>query len=394
MSKLIDKTKYHCQMFSISTGIKVRYIPYDDDVDICDVCKKLGLSGCPSLASKSVAVSNKLRSGYCFMCPLGFAIFCSPVRNKDGLAGGYFSSPLLLDDLSSYADDICLHNSGVNFKKLERILTSLHTISSERLRYLSELLYQITSDFDAENAVADYLSKEKSKFEREINEEIQLLKMGEETVDNKLFAEVENELIEAITSKDYIKSRHTLNKLLGHTFYVFGNNFTALKVKCVGVVSLISRTHNDGIQSFAFSKSTLEKILSADNYYRLCDYLTNALKQFFSLAEEETPLTQTISTAKRYIRDNICSLLSLKEVSDYVYLSPAYFSRVFRLQTGTTFSEYVTTCKINKVKRLLSTTNLSVAEIAHKLQFADQSYMTKVFKKKTGKTPLNWKKTN
>lgn len=394
MSKLIDKTKYHCEMFGISTGVKIRYIPCDDNGDICDVCKKLGLPGCPSLASKSVAVSNRLRSGYCFMCPLGFAIFCSPVRNKDGLVGGYFSSPLLLDDLSSYVDDICLHNSGVNIKKLEKILTSLNTVSCERLRYLLELLYLTTTDFDAESAVADYLSKERSTSEKEINEEVQQLKMGNETVDSKLFTEVENELIEAITSKDYIKSRHTLNKLLGHIFYVFGRNFTALKIKCVEVVSLISRTHNDGIQSFAFSKSTLEKILSADNYDRLCDYLNNALKQFFSLAEEETPLTQTIAMAKRYIKENIFSLLSLKEVSDYVYLSPAYFSRVFRLQTGTTFSEYVTSCKIDKVKRLLSTTNLSVAEIAHKLQFADQSYMTKVFKKKTGKTPLNWKKTN
>ncbi len=381
-------------MFSISTGVEIRYIPCDDNLDICDVCQKLGLSGCPSLASKSVTVSNNLRCGYCFMCPLGFAVFCAPVRNNDGLMGGYFSSPLLLDDLSSYADDICLHNSGVNFKKLKKILTSLNTVSCERLRYLSELLYQITSDFDAENAVADYLTKERSRFEREINEEVQLLKMGKETIDNKLTVEVENELIEAITSKDYIKSRHMLNKLLGHAFYVSGRNFMALKIKCVEVVSLISRTHNDGIQSFAFSKSTLEKILSADNYYRLCDYLNNALKQFFSLAEEETPLTQTIATAKHYIKKNICSLLSLKEVSDYVYLSPAYFSRIFRLQTGVTFSEYVTSCKIDKVKRLLSTTNLSVAEIAHKLQFADQSYMTKVFKKKTGKTPLNWKKTS
>lgn len=394
MSELIDKTKYHCLMFGISTGIEIRYIPCDDNVDICDVCKKLGLSGCPSLASKSVAVSNKLRCGYCFMCPLGLAIFCSPVRNTNGLVGGYFSAPLLLDDLSSYADDICLHNAGVNLKKLEKILTSLNTISSERLRYLSELLYLTTSDFDAENAVEDYLSKERSTSEREINEEVQLLKMGNGTVDNKLFAEVETELIEAITSKDYNKSRHMLNKLLGHTFYVFGNNFMALKIKCVEIVSLISRTHNDGVQSFAFSKSTLEKILATNNYYGLCDYLNNALKQFFSLAEEETPLTQTIATAKRYIKGNIFNLLSLKEVSDYVYLSPAYFSRVFRLQTGTTFSEYVTGCKIDKVKRLLSTTNLSVAEIAHKLQFADQSYMTKVFKKKTGKTPLNWKKTN
>ncbi len=391
MSDFKDKIQQQCKMFSVSTGIEVDYIPINSRQSLCEICEKLHFKGCSQLSEKSVTIANQLRCGYCFMCPLGFAIFCSPVRDKNNLVGGYFSAPLMLDDMCSYQDDICLHNAHCDTALLSEILQGLKSVSCERLRYLTELLYLASCDFDAENAVNDYLVQQQNSSNKEINEQIQQLKIDNNMVDNRMFVEMENKLIQAITDKDYNTSRHILNKLLGNVFYSFGNNLMALKLKCIEIITLISRTHNNGLQSFAFSKTATEKIFSLDNYYTLCDYLNNALKQFFSLAEDDSPLTQTIANAKRYIKENICELLSLKDVADYVYLSPAYFSRIFKLQTGTTFSQYVMDCKIDEVKKLLSSTNLSVVEIANKLQFADQSYLAKVFKTKTGKTPLAWK---
>ena len=81
----------------------------------------------------------------------------------------------------------------------------------------------------------------------------------------------------------------------------------------------------------------------------------------------------------------------MEEMARRVYLSPAYFSRVFKQETGETFNNCLNRIRIEKSKELLLHQNLRLTDIAQLTGFEDQSYFTKVFRRITGVPPLKFR---
>lgn len=98
-----------------------------------------------------------------------------------------------------------------------------------------------------------------------------------------------------------------------------------------------------------------------------------------------------ISAAKHYIDANYHRDLSLEEVSREIGLSPQYFSRFFKEETGENFIDYLTRIRINEAKRLLRDKNLSVKEVCYQVGYNDPNYFSKIFKKVTGYNPSGFK---
>ena len=64
----------------------------------------------------------------------------------------------------------------------------------------------------------------------------------------------------------------------------------------------------------------------------------------------------------------------------------------FKNQTGQSVTEYINRLKVEKSKKLLKDTDMSVTDIAMKTGFEDSCYFTRVFKKYEKKTPLQYRK--
>ena len=75
-----------------------------------------------------------------------------------------------------------------------------------------------------------------------------------------------------------------------------------------------------------------------------------------------------------------------------VLFSPYYVSRLFKEELGLTFIEYLTKIRIDAAKRLLLETNMTVSEISDLVGYQDPSYFTKVFKKREGVTPTQFRR--
>lgn len=91
----------------------------------------------------------------------------------------------------------------------------------------------------------------------------------------------------------------------------------------------------------------------------------------------------------------ICRLhkkVYLDEAAGALKISPAYLSRLFREETGMTFSEYVNKLKIEEAAALLLYTEYTDTEISSLLCFSSQSYFIKIFRRFTGTTPKKYKK--
>lgn len=92
-----------------------------------------------------------------------------------------------------------------------------------------------------------------------------------------------------------------------------------------------------------------------------------------------------------YLDNHIYRDIALEEVASHAGLSTSYFSLLFKQTFGATFIEYVTRSRMERARQLLSETQLSVAQIARELGYAERRYFTKVFLKYTGDNPSDYR---
>ena len=89
--------------------------------------------------------------------------------------------------------------------------------------------------------------------------------------------------------------------------------------------------------------------------------------------------------AKRYIIGRIREKIYVSEVADYVHLSVAYLSNLFKRCTGQTLIEYINITKLNLVKSLMINDSLSVKDAGRAVGFTDENYVSRIYKKYFGR---------
>ncbi|SDX61597.1 response regulator [Paenibacillus sp. CF384] len=94
-----------------------------------------------------------------------------------------------------------------------------------------------------------------------------------------------------------------------------------------------------------------------------------------------------VRQVNQFIERNLSQGISVPLIADQVHLHPAYLSRVYKLETGESISDYVYRTRMEKAVHLLKHTEVKIYEIAAKLGYQNDSYFIKVFKKHYGMTP-------
>lgn len=92
-----------------------------------------------------------------------------------------------------------------------------------------------------------------------------------------------------------------------------------------------------------------------------------------------------------YINEHSAQNPSLIKMAQIVQMSPYYFSRLFKKSTGLTPHQYLLRCRTERAKRLLKTSNLSIATIAAQVGFTDQSHFARHFKRLVGVSPSQFR---
>ncbi|PEB40282.1 AraC family transcriptional regulator [Bacillus pseudomycoides] len=101
--------------------------------------------------------------------------------------------------------------------------------------------------------------------------------------------------------------------------------------------------------------------------------------------------SKTIITCQNYILKNIYQEISLKQLAHITNKNSMYLSTLFKKEVGMTLSEYIQQEKVEEAKKLLTLTNYSLLDISTWLNFNNQSYFTKIFKKYTEVTPKQYR---
>lgn len=100
-----------------------------------------------------------------------------------------------------------------------------------------------------------------------------------------------------------------------------------------------------------------------------------------------------VSEIVQYINQNYMTHLTIPYISKLFFISPYYFSRIFKSTTGFTFVEYLNSIRIREAQKMLLDSELTVTQIAEKVGFGSITHFNRVFKKITGLSPLKYRKT-
>jgi RpiB/LacA/LacB family sugar-phosphate isomerase len=92
-----------------------------------------------------------------------------------------------------------------------------------------------------------------------------------------------------------------------------------------------------------------------------------------------------------HIRENIARDLSVTELAQVVGMSQYYFSKLFKMSTGTTPHQYVMRQRVERAQEHLRESRTPLAEVATQVGFETQSHFTSVFRRLVGATPKHYR---
>lgn len=200
--------------------------------------------------------------------------------------------------------------------------------------------------------------------------------------ENKLFysyskGDLKNILI---TYDELFKKSLEYFKLKGNTFRSMKNYFITINA---GIYTVFYEKPVCKMNLYKTRNSfnmEIEECIDLDELYELCKNIILFYSDIKTISVESCSHPVVIDTIE-YIHNNLEKDLTLENVANEVHVSKNYLSLLFSKFVGLSFSDYINKLRVDKSKKLLENTNLSLLDIALECGFNSQSYFCSVFKK-------------
>ncbi len=174
-------------------------------------------------------------------------------------------------------------------------------------------------------------------------------------------------------NKTNLKTLCDLHQQLTQLFFTYAYQHD------IEVVDLLTGeySYNDYMDGFKSTQALRESV--------------NYIIPIISSHVETDSQNNAVQRAKKYILNNISQNLSVKDVADYVHLSPEYFTKLFKKEIGQNIKTYILQFKVDVAKDLLRNQNIPISVVALDLGFSNFSHFTQIFKKFENVTPTEYR---
>jgi AraC family transcriptional regulator, transcriptional activator of pobA len=192
------------------------------------------------------------------------------------------------------------------------------------------------------------------------------------------------------TADFYQLDRSNPNRLIEFPFfYTIHQNNPPLKFNQWDDVMFLETMFRKGIELI---DKGMEK--GTEIFRSILDVILNFCSNLYPVEEHQLLKGKGHLLVKRFyqiIEDKYRENLTVNQYAELLSVTPNHLTQTLKQLTGKTSMDIIKTKQLLEIKRLLVHTNLGVSEIAIQMNFTDQSYFTKFFKRETGMLPLSYR---
>lgn len=146
------------------------------------------------------------------------------------------------------------------------------------------------------------------------------------------------------------------------------------------------------VNDFSSDKFDYESLSVIPTIELVEDHVCNLYCELFNVIQNVSGgHSYYVKACLAFITNNYHTSITLNDAAKTTNISSSYLSLIFKQEMGINFSDYLTQYRIEQAKRLLTTTNLHVYEIAQKVGFSSPYYFSRVFKDVTKMTCKDYK---
>lgn len=195
---------------------------------------------------------------------------------------------------------------------------------------------------------------------------------------------------------DFIRTYSLGSNIKNYGFFSYAANEALClsdkeKTIITGIFQNIEQELSTAIDNFSQDLliSHLELLLNYSNRFYNRQFITRKTANNDLLTRLEQLLNEHFDTDKALT----AGLPTVKYVCEQLHVSPRYLSDMLRSLTGEHTQQHIQNKVIEKAKEILSTSSLSVAEIAYQLGFEHPQSFNKIFKRKTNVSPIEFRES-
>lgn len=337
-------------------------------------------SGCGTdtdcASARKQALDEALRWGEpsMILCPAGYVIWAMPVMENSLVTGA-----------------IVVEKAMVG--------TDHDPLSPEQLRGAVTDLLAMAEEANLTNAALMELRRTAARRESERAEAIHEVKGQNYQSIRDLYLLEEPALISAIKRGDRPAAREILNKVLVGIYYFGRERPLLLKSFILELIVTMSRSAveagGDPSELLGANYSSFADLAGIDTEEELCAWLVSMLERIMDAikSNREFPSTVLLGAALRFMEEHLHEDMSRDDVANVACLSPSHFSRVVKQTFGHSFTDLLAKMRVDKARELLARTDASLIQVCLDCGFSDPSYFAKVFRKYTGRTPGEYRRS-
>lgn len=189
------------------------------------------------------------------------------------------------------------------------------------------------------------------------------------------------------------------NKSIGYFYVLFENHHLLLnnlegKIMPIpnelrfDLSSLINETNTPGDNTYEFVEALVTRILIGLERKAKSPGRTENLSNLNIQTQNEL-----FNQIDAFLRRNLYKNISRKHLSEVFHMSPSHLARIFHNTSGMTISNRLLQLRIDRAKQLLLESSLPISEISLQVGYTNFSHFSHIFRKLTGVTPSDYRRT-
>lgn len=206
----------------------------------------------------------------------------------------------------------------------------------------------------------------------------------------------ERQLLKIVLLNQNQEAQQLTNEIIDYLAQRYHTTLDAMKNHCAELITLIARGIIDSGSDESATLNVLHQqvraLASWNTAPEIRAWALNSLVEMMTLVQSGSQHQDAVQTAVTYINKHYQrSDLSLSEVAESVSLSQSHFSSQFKTKIGTSYVKYLTALRIDEAKKLLLTSDHSVASIAQMVGYPNVTNFYRHFRRDTKMTPAAYR---